>query len=172
MSDLAPPLQQALVAVALALGGIEWLVGGSTARALLGFATTPRDLDIEVTTDDVHRAAAALGTTAALAVDDRARSMRAGAEHGGVEIDVSAGLTLVGPGGNLPPDFALMWRFATPLPVAGHTVHVAPVEEQIVRILVSGHEARRARFVAEAPAGFIARDDYVSLRLDAARAAR
>ncbi len=172
MSEPAPHLQQALAFTAAALTGIEWLVSGSTARALLGFATVPRDLDIEVATDDVHRAAAALGTTAAPEADEHARSVRAVFAHGGVEVDLTAGLTLVGPGGNLPPDFPLMWRFATPRLVAGLELRVAPVEEQIVRILVSGNEARRARFVSEAPPGFIARNDYVVLRLDAARAAR
>ena len=85
---------------------------------------------------------------------------------------MTAGLTLIGPGGILPPDFDLMRQFATEATVDGRSVPVAPLEEQIVRILVSGNEARRARFVRESPADYIARSDYVELRLAAARAAR
>lgn len=151
---------------------VAWLVAGSTARALSGFATTPRDLDIEVASADIDRAAISLGLVAHDAHDPRARSRRAAGRIGDVELDVTAGLTLTGPGGILPPDFDLMCRFATPMDVAGHLVLVAPLEEQIVRILVSGNEERRARFVREAPADFVARSDYVELRLDAARAAR
>jgi hypothetical protein len=129
-TPLSEPLTAAITAVADALTGVDWLITGSVARALSGFAATPRDLDL------------------------------------------TAGLTLIGPGGILPPDFDLMWQFSTEATVDGRSVRLAPLEEQIVRILVSGNEARRARFVREAAADYIARNDYVELRLAAARAAR
>ena len=61
---------------------------------------------------------------------------------------------------------------ATDHVIEGTTVRAAPLEEQIVRILVSGDEARRQRFVSESPEGWEAREPYVVRRLDAARAAR
>lgn len=173
-AELRAALRAAIRTVADALGaaGIDWLVTGSCARALCGFATDPRDLDIEVAAADVAPAAAALGLTAADDVDTHTRSSRAQGALGTVELDVTGGLVLTGPGGTLPSDFPLMLTYATETNVDGAAVLIAPVEEQIVRILVSGNEARRQRFVAEAPEGFVARSDYVERRLDAARAAR
>lgn len=173
MSEALPtPILAAILATATTLGDVPWLVAGSTARALAGFATAPRDLDIEIGGADAVRAASALGVAVGERVDARSRSWSATAWHGSVEIDLTAGLTLLGPGGVLPPDFDLMRRFATSVEIDGRTVQVAPIEEQIVRILITGSEDRRARFVRETPDGWSAREDYVALRLTAARAAR
>ena len=174
-TPLPEPLTAAITAVADALEGVDWLITGSVARALSGFAATPRDLDVEVAATQIEQAAARLGLGVANMRDPQASSRRAiGAigTVGTVELDMTAGLTLIGPGGILPPDFDLMRQFATEATVDGRSVPVAPLEEQIVRILVSGNEARRARFVRESPADYIARSDYVELRLAAARAAR
>jgi hypothetical protein len=170
--ELPRPLRSALLDVADALATVPWLVAGSTARALCGFDAVPRDLDIEVASSSTDRAAELLGMEASDRVDPRARSRRATGTIDGVEVDLTAGLTLIGPGGVLPPDFDLMQQFATTVTIDGRPVPVAPVEEQIVRILVGGDETRRVRLVAEAPAGFTPRGDYVELRLAAARAAR
>lgn len=171
-APLSEPLTAAIVAVADALAGSRWLVVGSVARVLSGFATTPRDLDIEVAAAQIDQAAERLGLDVVDTRDGRASSRRATGEIAGIEIDLTAGLTLFGPGGILPPDFDLMAQFATQATVAGCSIPVAPLEEQIVRILISGNEDRRLRFVREAPADYIARNDYVELRLAAARAAR
>jgi len=174
MTELPPAVSSTLAAVAerLDAAGVDWLVAGSCARVLSGFETVPRDLDIEVAGSDIAAAAAAVGLEAAVAQDARARSVRATGDVDGVEVDLVASLTLTGPGGVLPADHELMTTFATSVTVAGRRVRVAPVEEQMVRILVTGDEARRRRFIAEAPPGFIARNDYVELRLGSARAAR
>lgn len=173
-SGLPAAIARALTHVAerLDAAGVTWLVSGSCARALTGFRTEPRDLDIEVAGSEVRAAAAALDLEATIDHDDRARSLRAVGSVGSCEIDLIAGLALTGPGGVLPADFDLMATYARSVRVGGRSVRVTPVEEQMVRILVSGDEARRARFVAEAPAGFIAQNDYVELRLGSARAAR
>ncbi|HRC08218.1 MAG TPA: hypothetical protein PLV41_08380 [Miltoncostaeales bacterium] len=171
-TPLPEPLTAAITAVADALEGVDWLITGSVARALSGFAATPRDLDVEVAATQIEQAAARLGLGVANMRDPQASSRRAIGAIGTVELDMTAGLTLIGPGGILPPDFDLMRQFATEATVDGRSVPVAPLEEQIVRILVSGNEARRARFVRESPADYIARSDYVELRLAAARAAR
>ncbi len=172
--SLSAVLTTALGQTARTLGsaGIDWLVAGGTARALSGFATTPDDLDIEVASADVDAAAEALALTVGDAHDATGRSRRATGSVAGAEVDVTAGLVLTGPGGVLPPDFDLMAAFATTVDVDGHAVPVMPVEEQIVRILVTGDEERRLRFIHEAPEGFVARDDYVSARLGSARATR
>ncbi len=171
---LPRPFLDALDAVAdrLDAAGVVWLVTGSGARALRGFATEPRDLDLEVAGADAAAAAAALGMAPDTTQDARGRSIRAVGAVAGMEVDLTAGLTLTGPGGVLPADFPLMAQFATHVRVGRRTVRVAPLEEQIVRILVTGDEARRRRFVEEAPDGFIALNDYVELRLGSARAAR
>lgn len=172
--SLSAVLTTALGQTARTLGsaGIDWLVAGGTARALCGFATTPDDLDVEVASADIDAAAAALGLPVGDARDATARSRRATGFVAGVEVDLTAGLVLTGPGGVLPPDFDLMSDFATTVDIGGWTIPVMPVEEQIVRILVTGDEDRRLRFVREAPDGFVARDDYVSARLGSARATR
>jgi hypothetical protein len=171
-TPLSEPLTAAITAVADALTGVDWLITGSVARALSGFAATPRDLDLEVAAAQIEQAATRLGLGVADMRDSQASSRRAIGAIGTVELDLTAGLTLIGPGGILPPDFDLMWQFSTEATVDGRSVRLAPLEEQIVRILVSGNEARRARFVREAAADYIARNDYVELRLAAARAAR
>lgn len=171
-TPLSEPLTTAMTAVADALAGLDWLIVGSVARALSGFATTPRDLDIEVAAAQIDQAAERLELDVVDVRDARASSRRATGEIAGVEIDLTASLTLIGPGGILPPDFDLMVQFATRATVAGQDILVAPLEEQIVRILISGNEDRRLRFVREAPSDYITRNDYVELRLAAARAAR
>lgn len=169
---LPGPLEAALLDIADALSALSWLVTGSTARALAGFAARPRDLDIEVAAGLADEAARRLDLSLSDQVDSRARSRRAGGRIAGVDVDLTAGLTLIGPSGILPPDFDLMLRFATTVSIDGRPIALAPLEEQMVRILISGDESRRARFVAEAPGDFRPRNDYVELRLAAARAAR
>jgi len=171
---LPAALTSALLRCAQLLGAadVPWLVAGGTARALSGFATPPRDLDVEVPAEHMAEAADALGLTATTAIDPGARSTRAMGHLEGVEIDLTAGLVLTGPGGILPPDFDLMSRFAESVDLGGVHVRVMPPEEQIVRILVAGDEERRLRFVGEAPAGYVPREDYVSARLGSARAIR
>ena len=151
---------------------VPWVVTGSTARALSGFAVQPRDLDIEVPAAAMDAAASLLGLTVTDVRDAQARSRRGAGTAGPVPVDVSAGLVLMGPAGVLPPDFDLMASFATAVDIGGRTVPVMPLEEQIVRILITGDESRRRRFVEEAPDGFVPRDDYVSARLGSARATR
>lgn len=173
MNEALPePISRVLLDVSGRLASVTWLVTGSTARALMGFTTTPRDLDIEVATVDIDKAAAALGLDVHAVEEGAGRSLRATGMLDDVEVDLTAGLTIVGPGGVLPPDFDLMARSAATLPLGEHEVRVAPLEEQIVRILISGNEARRARFVREAPDGWIPLSDYVERRLGTARAAR
>ncbi len=152
--------------------GVDWVVAGSTGRALAGFAVTPRDLDVEVDEGSVHRAAAAAGLRAAREADASIASVRARGTWHGVELDVSGGLTLHGPGGSLAPDFALLRGSAKPVDVGGRTVWVAPVEEQIARSLVAGDERQLDRIAEERPGGFEVDDLYLAARLAAASASR
>jgi hypothetical protein len=159
-----------LIAVAerLDAAAIDWVVGGSTARALLGFTATPRDLDLEVAENATHAAASAIGLAAHRDEDSHVTSMRAQGTWGGVEIDLIGGLTLHGPGGNLHADYPLLRRFSKAVSLHGRTIWVAPVEEQIARSVVAGAGDRLDRIAVERAAGYVVDDVYLSLRLASA----
>lgn len=171
---LPPDLRAALATVAdrLDAAGVEWLVTGGVARSLGGFDSTPRDLDLETPEPHTRRAAAALGLTADWCADAHARSLRATGPVAGVDVDVSGGLEIRGPGGCLPADYPLMRLLARAARVDGRTVRVAPIEEQIARAVVAGDDARLDRIAADAPPGYAPDGYYVSLRLSAASARR
>ena len=173
-SSLPPALQHALIALAARLdaAGVDWVIAGSAARALAGFAVIPRDLDVELDEADVPRAAAAVGLEAGRAIDERGGSLRAVGQFAAQEVDLTGGLTLRGPGGVLAADFPLVRRFTRPINVAGHEVPVAPVEEQIARATVLGDAGRLDRIAREAPPGYARDETYLALRLAAASAAR
>jgi hypothetical protein len=159
-----------LIALAeqLDAAAIDWVVGGSTARALQGFAATPRDLDLEVAEDATHAAASAIGLAAHRDEDPNVTSTRAQGTWGGVEIDLIGGLTLHGPGGHLHADYPLLRLFSKAVPLRERTIWVAPVEEQIARSIVAGAGDRLDRIANERPAGYIVDDVYLSLRLASA----
>lgn len=173
-SPLPPELERALIALAARLDevGVDWLIAGSTARALLGFAVTPRDLDIELPEGDVPRAAAAIGIDAGRSTDDRASSVRANGRFAGHEVDLIGGLKLRGPTGVLEADFALQRLSARTVTIGGRTLSVTPVEEQIARARLLADSERLERIAREAPAGFDPDAAYLSARLAAVTAAR
>lgn len=173
-SSLPPGVERALIALAAQLdgAGVDWLVAGSTARALLGFGVTPRDLDIELPEADVLRAAAALEIDAGRSTDERSSSLRAGGRFGGYEVDLTGGLELHGPAGTLAADFPFLCRSARRVPIGGGTVAVMPVEEQIARATVLADAERLELIAREAPPGFVSDRSYLSARLAAATAAR
>jgi hypothetical protein len=173
-SALPPELERALIALAARLDevGVDWLLAGSTARALLGFDVTPRDIDVELSAVDVARTAAAIGFDVGPSTDEYASSVRARGRFAGHEVDLTGGLTLRGPAGALAADFALLRRSARPVPVGARSVAVAPVEEQIARATVIADSERLDRISREAPAGFVPDSAYLSARLAAATAAR
>ncbi len=172
--SVPPQLETTLIALAerLDAASIDWVVGGSTARALLGFAATPRDLDIEVAEDATQAAASAIGLTAHRDEDPNVTSIRAQGTWGGVAIDVIGGLTFHGPGGNLHADYPLLRLFSKAVSLSERTIWVAPVEEQIARAVVAGTGDRLDRIANERPANFVVDDVYLSLRLAAASASR
>lgn len=172
--SLPPDLEAAVAALADRFDerDVEWVVTGSVARALAGFAATPRDLDVEVDEAAAHRAAGAVGLRAARESTDSAASIRGRGRWRGVDIDVTGGLALHGPGGHLRADFPLMRAFAARAEVAGRTVWAAPVEEQIARAVVAGDEPRLDRIADERPPGFAVDGFYLSVRLAAASASR
>ena len=172
--SLPPDLEAAVAALAdrFEERGVEWVVTGGAARALAGFAATPADLDVEVDEASAHRAAAAVGLRATRETGGAASSIRGRGVWRGVDIDVTGGLTLHGPGGHLHADFPLIRAFATPTEVAGRTVWAAPVEEQIARAVVAGDEGRLDRIADERPRGFAVDGFYLSVRLAAASASR
>jgi hypothetical protein len=171
---LPPPLHAALLALAdtLDAAGIDWVVGGSTARSLLGFTTTPSDLDIEVDEGVAAAAAACLGLTSHREQDPSVESIRAQSTWHEVELDISGGMTFHGHGGNLHADFPLMRMFAKAVVLNGRTIQVMPVEEQIARSVVAGTGERLDRIADERPADYVVDDVYLSLRLAAASASR
>jgi hypothetical protein len=172
--SLPSELERALVALAARLDdiGVDWLVAGSTARALLGFGVIPRDVDIELPVGDVPRAAAALGLDAGRSTDGRASSVRACGRFAGHEVDLTGGLELHGPTGTLTADFPLLRRSARLVAIGGRAVAVAPVEEQIARATLLADSHRLQRLAREAPPGFVPDAAYLSVRLAAATAAR
>jgi hypothetical protein len=149
----------------LARADVAWLLTGSTGRRLLGAAVRPRDIDLEVATDVAVRAAAALGLAGATESSGGWTSWRAVGAIAGVEVDLSAGVTVTGPGGRLDADFDLQWESSAEVVVARRTIHIAPREEMLARAIVADAAGRIAK-LADVP-----RTDYLSSRLRAARAA-
>lgn len=150
--------------------GVRWIVTGSTARRLLGAAREPRDLDLEVAVADAGAAAGALEIDLPAAEGGGVRSRRGGGVIGGVEVDVSAGVEVRGPGGLLTrPDDGLR-DGAVACALGGRTVWCGAPEEGLVRALVSGDWARLEKIASGG--GPPPRLDYVSRRLAAAIAAR
>jgi hypothetical protein len=145
--------------------GVPWLLTGGSARALLGAARRPSDLDLEVDIGDAARAARALGIDPRRDDDGAVGSVRATGRLAGVEVDVSAGITIRGPAGTLNPDWPRQVRWASAARVAGREVRVAPVEEMLVRALVR-EDAGRARRALD-PALPAPRAAYVAARLRA-----
>ncbi len=131
----------------------------------MGASVHPRDLDLEVARGVAERAAAALGLVGAIESAAGWTSWRAVGAIAGVEVDLSAGLTVTGPGGRLEADFDLQWGSSTGVVVARRKIHVAPPEEMLARAIVADARAR-----VEKLAGVV-RTDYLSSRLRAARAA-
>jgi len=166
---LPPPrILAALVAVSTRLdaAGVPWLLTGGSARALLGAARRPADLDLEVDAPDIARAARTLGLEARPDSGGGVDSLRATGRIAGVGVDLSAGITVTGPAGRLSPDWPLQLRFASRLGVAGRRVRVAPVEEMLARALLR-EDAAKARRLLD-PALPPPRATYVAARLSAA----
>ena len=115
--------------------------------------------------DVAERATAALGLAGAIASADGWTSWRAVGAIAGVEVDLSAGVTVVGPGGRLGADFELQWESSSVVVVARRMIHVAPPEEMLARAIVADAAARIATLAG------VPRTSYLSSRLRAARAA-
>jgi len=172
---LAPRTLAALLAVAARLdaAGVEWLLAGGAARALLGFAARPADLDLETSRRDAAAAAAALGLALADDVGGGRASLRGRGRVAGVEVDLSGDLEVAGPGGRLAPDLALQRAWAHPREVAGRRMRLAPVEEAVARAIVLADWDTLARVAAQAREGRGAaalRPAYLSARLSSAAA--
>jgi hypothetical protein len=131
----------------------------------LGASVRPRDIDLEVEMGVAERAAAALGFAGATESSGGWTSWRAVGAIAGVEVDLSAGVTVTGPGGRLEADLGAQWDASVAVVVARRTIHVAPAEEMLARAIVADAAARIAK-LADVP-----RTDYLSSRLRAARAA-
>jgi hypothetical protein len=161
------------VASRLERAGVEWLLAGSAARAVLGFAVRPDDLDVETSGDGAVAAADALGLELRYEQGGGRASWRATGSLGGVEVDVSGDLVAEGPGGRLDPDLAAQRTWAHSVEAGGRRVLLAPPEEALARAIVTGDWDALGRFAAEAPPGYAPRTAYLALRLSAAaRAAR
>ena len=148
---LPPRAIAALCAVAdrLAAARVEWVLTGSAGRALAGHAARPRDIDLEVAEADAGRAAAAMGAGAPARESGAGRtSLRVHATLAGMEVDVSAGLAVEGPGGRLEAAFGLQREWARHVVVAGRPVALAPVEESLARALVLGDWPALAKIAA------------------------
>ena len=159
---LDPRLAAALAEVARRLG--------SAARVLAGAAAEPRDLDVEIAAADAAHAAAALGC--ALAADEGRgwASLRGRCIVEGIEVDVSAAITVVGAEWGLEPDEQTARAWSRSVTVGGYPIMLAPVEEQLVRALVAGDWERIARIAGGG--GPPPRAAYVFRRLASAKAVR
>ncbi len=175
MSPPPPPRQlAALCAVADALAGVgvRWVLAGSAGRALLGCPVRPRDIDLEVEPTGAHRAARALGAELAEALGGGRSSLRGHSERSGIALDITCDLEIDAPGGRLPADFELQWKWSRPGPVCGRTIRVAPLEESLCRAIVLAdwsHLARVGCEAARAEPPIRLASAYVSERLSSAR---
>jgi hypothetical protein len=165
----APRSLAALLAVAARLeaSAVPFLVVGGCGRALLGSPRRPSDVDLEVDGPDALRAADALGLGLAIEGGGGVSGLRARGRLAGMEVDLSADLSVEGPGGSLGPDWDLQRAWATPVRVGGRTLWVAPPEEMLLRARVRGDHGRAARLAAQGPP---VRQAYIDSRLRAARA--
>jgi hypothetical protein len=100
---------------------VDWVVTGSTARALLGSGERPRDLDIEVRGTDAERAAAVLGLILARDVSNGLVSDRALGIVGRVKVDMSANVAKAGEA----PDERAFFDSARVVRVGGRAVRAA-----------------------------------------------
>ncbi len=176
---LPPRAHAALVSVATRLdgAGVRWMLAGSAGRALLGHRVRPRDIDIEVVAADADAAGTALGVALVPASGRGRSSLRGRTWVAGVEVDLTAGLVVEGPGGRLAADDAAQLGARTIAQLSDRTIAVAPVEESLARAIVLGEWDRVARIASGAAAGdgvAPPRADYVARRLRSviARAAR
>jgi hypothetical protein len=151
---------------------VPFLVGGGTARALLGFAHRPRDVDVEVPEERLPDAARALGTDARWVEGAGRAGWRATAHVRGVEVDLTAGLVVARDGAPpLAADFALEHAWGAWVTVAGRRLRVAPPEEQVATAVAARDWARLARATAGAPPGLRLRAAYLEARLAASESA-
>jgi len=175
---LPPRPLAALLSVASRLdrAGVEWLLAGSAARALLGFSVRPADLDLEISRHSARIAPQALGIALSYEADGGRASWRGRGRVAGVEVDVTSDLEVEGPGGRLAPDFPLQRTWAHSQEVGGRRIWLAPIEETLARAIVLGDWRALARVSGQAGEdGTVSlRPAYLSLRLSsaAARAAR
>jgi len=146
------------------------MLSGSAARVLTGAVGEPRDLDIEVAEADAERAAAALGC--ALVADEGHgwTSLRGRCVVVGIEVDLSAAITVIGAEWGLEPDDQTLRAWSRSATVGGYPIALAPVEEQLVRALVAGDWTRIAKI--SGGGGPPPRPAYVFRRLASARAVR
>lgn len=75
----------------------------------------PRDIDLELDPDGADAGAAAMGAALTGAVGGGLSSRRASVHRAGVEIDLTSGLAVEGPGAPLAPAFAAQWEWALSL---------------------------------------------------------
>lgn len=146
------------------------MLAGSAAQALAGATVAPRDLDIEIAAIDADRVAGALGCVLAAESGNGWSSLRGRCALEGVEVDVSAGVTVRGPEWGLESDDRMARAWSRSVAVGGYLITLAPPEEQLVRALIAGDWARIAK-VSDGR-GPPPRPAYVFRRLAAARAVR
>ncbi|MGD9695114.1 MAG: hypothetical protein AB7V42_05580 [Thermoleophilia bacterium] len=171
---LPPRALSALLAVAARLdrAGVEWLLAGSAARALMGVDVRPADIDIEVSPHSAAAVQRSLGITLAYAAGGGRSSWRGATAAAGVEVDVTCDLDVEGPGGRLAPDFPLLRTWSPSREVAGRRIWLVPIEESLARAIVRADWAALARIAGEAARGAAPapRPAYLSLRLSRAAA--
>lgn len=168
------------VALRLADAGVEWHLAGSCARMLRGARVRPGDVDVEVAEGDGPRAARALGLPPPRRQSGGGwSSARSSGEINGVPVDLSAGLTVTGPGGTLRGDhvsqvtanLVTVTEVAVPgLPIP---VRVVPAGESLARAIVANSDERRAKALAalpDDPAERAAAIAYCEARVSAAAA--
>lgn len=132
------------IALRLRAAGIPWRLTGSAALLMRGLHVRPADIDIEVAAADTAGAAHALGLPAPARQSGGGwSSERAVGRLAGVDIDLSGGLAVTGPGGTLH-------AIDAPVEAAGD-LPLCPVGEALARAMVAGSDARRAKAVAALP---------------------
>ncbi len=131
-------------ALRLRAAGIPWRLAGSAALLMRGLPVRPADIDIEVAAADAVAAAHALGLPApARQAGGGWSSERAVGQVAGVDIDLSGGLAVTGPGGTL---------HAMDAPAEEHGgIPLLPIGEPLARALVAGSVPRRAKAIAALP---------------------
>lgn len=135
---------------------------GGVAAAFHGLDRRPGDVDAECALADADAVAAALGVVMRTDDDGVVCSLRGGLRIAGVDVDMSAGLAVAGPGGRVEPDDPAVWAAAREVWWAGGPLRVAPPGECLARALARGDAARIARARAVCGPGDEA---YASTRL-------